>query len=129
MPIKTIYESIRMGDTVKMLKKKSINLKFVEMNYSEFLGYFNVIKFILYYFLIFTPLITFSQSEFVKGYETGYRETYCYYKQSVNCNPRIPIAPIPTDIESVSSYSDGYNRGINEALDFFYSDQDEKKNE
>lgn len=55
---------------------------------------------------------SYSQSEFARGYNVGYKQGYCYQK-GVGCISAIPpIAPMPNLNESSFSYSDGYNRGF-----------------
>jgi|SRR5690554_4621669 len=70
----------------------------------------------------------FSQSNFVLGYEEGYKDTYCYYYEWSRCNSlNIPLAPIPVDGESADNFADGFNRGIDDALEVFYEEQNKVK--
>lgn len=57
-----------------------------------------------------------AQTNFSKGFETGFKSGYCYNKS--NCIPPIsPICPLPTINESYDNYNDGYNRGFQVGLD------------
>ncbi|GLB52780.1 hypothetical protein NBRC110019_18200 [Neptunitalea chrysea] len=63
-------------------------------------------------FFIFICNYSFSQTEFSKGFESGYKEGYCQ-DQGIGCIPPIPpIAPLPNINEKSNSYKDGYNRGF-----------------
>jgi len=98
-----------------------------KFSYSANVIYCSISKLIFLLFIALQSSALFSQSEFVKGYEAGYRETACYYYDAIRCNYlKIPLAPVPTDKEGVT-YKDGFNRGIQEALQFFYAEQDKIK--
>lgn len=66
--------------------------------------------------IIFSITGAFCQSNFDRGFQSGYKKGYCH-DQAVGCIPPIPpVAPIPSVGESLNSYQDGYNRGFEMAL-------------
>jgi hypothetical protein len=72
----------------------------------------------------FIGYIGFSQTNYNKGFEDGYKEGWCYGK-GIGCIPPIPpIAPIPRIGEDFESYQDGYNRGFQMGLDDGRKNQD-----
>lgn len=98
-----------------------------KFSYSASDIYCSTSKLVFLLFIALQPSALFSQSEFVVGYEAGYRETACYYYDAIRCgNLKIPLAPVPTDKEEIT-FRDGYNRGIQEALHFFYEEQNKQK--
>lgn len=69
---------------------------------------------ILYFLFISIPV--FSQTEFSRGFQNGYKVGYCYREQG--CIPPIPpITPILRIGESQDNYQDGYNRGFKQGLE------------
>lgn len=63
--------------------------------------------------LIFSlfSVLSYSQSDYDRGFKVGYKEGYCY--NDFGCiAPIAPITPIPYIGESNNSYQDGYNRGF-----------------
>ncbi len=69
--------------------------------------------------ILFITLTTsvFCQTNFVKGFNNGYKKGYCH-NQGVGCiAPNPPIAPIPKSDENSHSYNDGYNRGFEMGLE------------
>ena len=72
----------------------------------------------------FIGYIGFSQTNYDKGFEDGYKEGWCYGK-GIGCIPPIPpIAPIPRIGEDFESFQDGYNRGFQMGLDDGRKNQD-----
>lgn len=72
----------------------------------------------------FIGYIGFSQTNYNKGFEDGYKEGWCYGK-GIGCIPPIPpIPPIPRIGEDFENYQDGYNRGFQEGLDDGRKNQD-----
>lgn len=66
--------------------------------------------------ILFSTLI-YSQTQFSKGFEEGFKKGYCY-ERGVGCLPPItPISPMPNISEKMESYTDGYNRGFQIGLD------------
>jgi tetratricopeptide (TPR) repeat protein len=66
--------------------------------------------------LLFVTTLSFAQTKFTDGFNTGYKKGYCQ-DQRVGCiEPIPPISPIPKIGESSSSYTDGYNRGFEMGL-------------
>lgn len=56
-------------------------------------------------------------SNFTKGFNSGFKEGFCYNK-GLGCYCSIqPLAPITKPNESADSYRDGYNRGFQVGLD------------
>lgn len=72
----------------------------------------------------FIGYIGFSQTNYNKGFEDGYKEGWCYGK-GIGCIPPIPpISRIPRIGEDFENYQDGYNRGFQEGLDDGRKNQD-----
>jgi len=70
----------------------------------------------------------FAQTEFVKGFNAGYKEGYCH-DRGIGCIPPIPpIAPLPTVYENQNSYVDGYNRGFKMGLEERKKQDNKEKN-
>lgn len=60
---------------------------------------------------LFLGINSYSQTQYSKGYEQGYKEGFCY--NEFGCIPPIaPIAPISKIGENTNSYKDGYQRGF-----------------
>lgn len=58
---------------------------------------------------ILVSSLAYSQTEFCKGWESGFKEGYCY--DDYGCvSPVAPVCPIANAGEN--SYKDGYNRGF-----------------
>lgn len=71
---------------------------------------------ILILILLFISILTFAQTKFTDGFNTGYKKGYCQ-DQGVGCiEPIPPISPIPKVGENPNSYTDGYNRGFEMGL-------------
>lgn len=65
---------------------------------------------------IFTISVTFGQSMYINGFNSGYKKGYCH-DQGIGCiEPIPPIAPIPKIGESSENFHDGYNRGFEMGL-------------
>jgi len=59
---------------------------------------------------------SFSQSNFNRGFNAGYKKGYCQNK-GLGCIPPIsPIAPLTKIGEDLNSYQDGYNNGFEMGL-------------
>ncbi len=70
------------------------------------------IKLLTFIICLICSQILKSQSNYVKGFETGFKSGYCY-NESYNCIPPVtPIAPIPSADESYNDFWAGYNRGF-----------------
>ncbi len=70
--------------------------------------------FILTFLLI--GMTSLAQSDYYKGFQSGYKEGYCY--NEYGCIPPIPpISPIPQIGENSNNYQDGYNRGFKNGLE------------
>lgn len=65
--------------------------------------------------IIFTT-VCYSQTNYVRGFNNGYKEGYCHDKGIGCIEPIPPTAPIPKIGESSGSYKDGYNRGFEMGL-------------
>lgn len=74
-------------------------------------------KKIYYLLFIINSIVAVAQSDFDKGFKTGYKEGYCYNKGVACIAPMPPITPIPSINEKLNSYTDGYNRGFKTGLD------------
>jgi hypothetical protein len=62
--------------------------------------------------LLFASSFIYSQTNYEEGFNSGYKNGYCY-GQGVGCIPPIPpICPIPLIGESNDNYRQGYNRGF-----------------
>ena len=59
------------------------------------------------------------KSNYVKGFEAGFEEGYCYNRPvgSICSYPIIIYAPIPRFNENSDNYTQGYNRGFQNGLD------------
>lgn len=79
-------------------------------------------KKLIFYFLLLASYNLYSQTNYDKGFEAGFKKGYCYDNLSSCIAPIPPIAPIPKITESANNYNDGYNRG-------FITGQKVKKNE
>lgn len=76
--------------------------------------------------IVFTFNI-YSQSNYNRGFDAGYKKGYCQ-DQGVGCIPPVPpISPIPRVNESSESYNDGYNRGFKMGLNAQSSDGSSSK--
>jgi len=65
---------------------------------------------------LFVSAFTFSQNDYSKGFQNGYKQGYCY--NDYGCiSPTPPISPIPLIGENNDSYQDGYNRGFKAGLE------------
>ena len=63
-------------------------------------------------FLFFLLNISYAQSNFFNGFQSGFKNGYCH-NQGISCiSPIPPNAPLPTVNENINSYQDGYNRGF-----------------
>lgn len=63
-------------------------------------------------FMCLTFAISYGQTNFSNGFETGFKRGYCQDK-GVGCvAPVPPVSPTPNVNESSSSYKDGYDRGF-----------------
>ncbi len=59
-----------------------------------------------------------QESPFANGFDKGFKEGYCYNRNSVSCQPPLtPLTPLPRLNENQNNYSDGYNRGFQTGLD------------
>ena len=67
-------------------------------------------------FLLFSPFISYSQTAFEIGFNTGFKNGYCYNDYGCT-SPYPPTSPIPSANESWDNYNDGYNRGFQIGLD------------
>lgn len=66
--------------------------------------------------ILLTVTSVFGQTNYINGFNTGYKKGYCQ-DQGIGCIPPIPpIAPISKIGESSDSYTDGYNRGFQMGL-------------
>jgi tetratricopeptide (TPR) repeat protein len=73
-------------------------------------------KQIITLFLFFIINISFAQSNFYNGFESGFKNGYCH-NQGISCiSPVPPNSPIPKVNENINSYQDGYNRGFEMGL-------------
>jgi hypothetical protein len=73
-------------------------------------------KQILISLLLLLTAMVYGQTNYNRGFKTGYKEGYCY--NDIGCiSPIPPIAPIPLIGESPDSYKDGYNRGFKRGLE------------
>ena len=67
---------------------------------------------VLIILLIFSANFLLAQTQFVNGFNNGYKKGFCQ-DQGVGCiEPVPPIAPSPKIGESSNNYTDGYNRGF-----------------
>ena len=57
----------------------------------------------------------FSQTDWQRGYESGYKEGYCYGK--FGCISPYPPPSMPALLENSNSYQDGYNNGFRRGSD------------
>src|SRR5690554_3805782 len=72
---------------------------------------------VLLILLIFSANFLFAQTQFVNGFNNGYKKGFCHDK-GVGCiEPNPPIAPNPKIGESSNNYNDGYNRGFQLGLE------------
>lgn len=70
---------------------------------------------LLFLFVLISNYIN-AQTSFDKGFQSGYKNGYCY-NQNISCIPPIPpITPIPRIGEDLNNYQDGYNRGFETGL-------------
>jgi len=68
-------------------------------------------KHVITLMLLLLTIVAFSQTNYDKGFQNGYKEGYCY--NDFGCiSPIPPITPIPYIGESNNNYQDGYNRGF-----------------
>lgn len=68
-------------------------------------------KFYLIIYFAFITQIIFSQSNFERGFDNGFKNGYCF--DDYGCiAPFTPFAPIPLLNESYENYNQGYNRGF-----------------
>src|SRR5690606_38103947 len=69
---------------------------------------------------IFTSVVggQIIKTSYVKGFEIGFKEGYCYNRNTYDCLvPMTPIPPPPRINESKDNYTEGYNRGFQFGLD------------
>lgn len=70
----------------------------------------------LLFIILFFTTLSFAQTNFIDGFNSGYKKGYCQ-DQGIGCiDPIPPISPIPKVGESSDSYTDGYNRGFEMGL-------------
>ena len=68
-------------------------------------------KFYLIIYFAFITQIIFSQSNFKRGFDNGFKNGYCF--DDYGCiAPYPPIVPILSYSESYDNYNQGYNRGF-----------------
>jgi hypothetical protein len=73
--------------------------------------------------LVFLLILNFSaiaqiKSNYERGFGIGFKEGYCYSRNTYNCLPPLtPLSPLPRINESSSNYTEGYNRGFQYGLD------------
>lgn len=74
---------------------------------------------IIAFLIISFNAISQSKSNFVKGFEEGFKEGYCYNRPpgTICSYPIILYPPIPRLNESSDNYTQGYNRGFQYGLD------------
>lgn len=66
---------------------------------------------VLLLILSLLSVLSYSQSNYDKGFKAGYEEGYCY--NDFGCiSPIIPLTPMLNIGENNDSYQDGYNRGF-----------------
>jgi hypothetical protein len=71
---------------------------------------------IFWVLLTFLCSDSFAQDRFTDGFKAGYKEGFCYEKQSC-VSPPPPPRPTLNASEKTDSYQDGYNRGFKMGLD------------
>lgn len=80
---------------------------------------------IIAFLIISFNTISQSKSNFVKGFEEGFKEGYCYNRPSgtICSYPIIIYPPTPKLNESSDNYTQGYNRGFQYGLDLKRSNE------
>ena len=62
--------------------------------------------------LLFLPIKSFSQTQFSKGFDIGFKKGYCYDHPITCLPPLTPLAPLTNLNENMNSWQDGYHRGF-----------------
>lgn len=69
---------------------------------------------IILFFLLITTSVQ-GQSDYCRGFESGYKNGYCYGDAA--CTATVPICVEAISTEKVNSWQDGYNRGFEKGSD------------
>jgi hypothetical protein len=68
-------------------------------------------------FLILNSILVIAQTDFDKGFKTGFKEGFCFDKGIACIAPIPPLTPLLRVNENLNSYTDGYNRGFQIGLE------------
>tara|TARA_R110001606_G_scaffold399186_2_gene581387 strand:+ start:2991 stop:4427 length:1437 start_codon:yes stop_codon:yes gene_type:complete len=78
-------------------------------------------------FIVFNVNLTFSQTNWQKGFDQGFQEGYCY--NDIGCvSPPVPTS-IPNIGSEYNSYKDGYNQGFAEGQSRKNKDASDRSND
>ena len=76
-------------------------------------------KYLTLFAILIASTTVYSQDNFSKGYDVGFKKGYCH-SRGIGClPPTTPMAPLPILRERFDSYSDGYNRGFVDGLNVY----------